>query len=393
MRTSAIAASLFIAAATPSAHSILPAALWRRLPVFLGGPRWYAKEPQIKTLQQEEDDELGAGLGFECTGCGKCCTMDGDVWLAPEESEAIARHLNMPSVEAFEALYARQAVESLRGDRWLCLVRSGGSESGPLAMERDGREPEGEDRGRSTDDLPGPTEFSAQSSSSPTLPSPTAQTFTPAPASHAPDDGAVSPSPAILPSSMAGCVFLDPLGKCSIYEVRPLQCRTYPFWPSLLEDAEAWSAEAVLPDNVPLPLSSHTAVKRDGDQAERSDEESAVGVSAGKRSDVAGAGVPRRHWSMSEGGCEGIVLGAEDASYRAQFSPPPNEEIDLPGGTVVEVGGALAPGGAQATMVPPNKNSTAAFVPHDAVTALRASVKRHWRRFPDAEIKETTWYL
>lgn len=27
-----------------------------------------------------------------------------------------------------------------------------------------------------------------------------------------------------------GCVFLDPDGLCRIYEARPLQCRTFPFW-------------------------------------------------------------------------------------------------------------------------------------------------------------------
>jgi Fe-S-cluster containining protein len=37
------------------------------------------------------------------------------------------------------------------------------------------------------------------------------------------------------------CVFLD--GKrCSIYEARPTQCRTWPFWPENMS-AKAWSAE------------------------------------------------------------------------------------------------------------------------------------------------------
>ena len=46
------------------------------------------------------------------------------------------------------------------------------------------------------------------------------------------------------------CVFLKPLpgdklGKrrrgCSVYENRPLQCRTWPFWHGLLESREAWN--------------------------------------------------------------------------------------------------------------------------------------------------------
>lgn len=45
------------------------------------------------------------------------------------------------------------------------------------------------------------------------------------------------------------CVFLKPLPGdrpdkrrrgCSIYPVRPLQCRTWPFWDGLLESPEAW---------------------------------------------------------------------------------------------------------------------------------------------------------
>jgi uncharacterized protein len=40
------------------------------------------------------------------------------------------------------------------------------------------------------------------------------------------------------------CVFLkrDDQGKalCSIYSVRPKQCRTWPFWPELLRDKESW---------------------------------------------------------------------------------------------------------------------------------------------------------
>lgn len=38
----------------------------------------------------------------------------------------------------------------------------------------------------------------------------------------------------------------DPDGKtrCSIHPVRPLQCRTWPFWPSNLASSRAWAAAA-----------------------------------------------------------------------------------------------------------------------------------------------------
>lgn len=39
------------------------------------------------------------------------------------------------------------------------------------------------------------------------------------------------------------CVFLDAANRCRIYPVRPLQCRTYPFWPELLGQEKRWRAE------------------------------------------------------------------------------------------------------------------------------------------------------
>ena len=39
------------------------------------------------------------------------------------------------------------------------------------------------------------------------------------------------------------CQFLVE-GGCSIHAVKPTQCRTYPFWPSLVESREVWSMEA-----------------------------------------------------------------------------------------------------------------------------------------------------
>lgn len=37
------------------------------------------------------------------------------------------------------------------------------------------------------------------------------------------------------------CLFLDGETKrCKIYKVRPLQCRMFPFWPSMLTDKRIW---------------------------------------------------------------------------------------------------------------------------------------------------------
>lgn len=40
------------------------------------------------------------------------------------------------------------------------------------------------------------------------------------------------------------CIFLEHCGKearCAIYPVRPLQCRTWPFWPENLWSLDAWN--------------------------------------------------------------------------------------------------------------------------------------------------------
>lgn len=38
------------------------------------------------------------------------------------------------------------------------------------------------------------------------------------------------------------CVFLRG-SRCMLYEVRPQQCRTYPWWPSILRSQEEWNEE------------------------------------------------------------------------------------------------------------------------------------------------------
>lgn len=38
------------------------------------------------------------------------------------------------------------------------------------------------------------------------------------------------------------CILLDGNNRCSVYPVRPLQCRTYPFWSSCFEDGDSFDA-------------------------------------------------------------------------------------------------------------------------------------------------------
>lgn len=51
------------------------------------------------------------------------------------------------------------------------------------------------------------------------------------------------------------CVFLEDRG-CKVYEARPGQCRTYPFWPEVVDKKKTWRKEAVqcpgINDDAPL---------------------------------------------------------------------------------------------------------------------------------------------
>lgn len=45
----------------------------------------------------------------------------------------------------------------------------------------------------------------------------------------------------LVADESGACVFLGDQG-CEIYEHRPLQCKTFPFWASNLTDADAWQS-------------------------------------------------------------------------------------------------------------------------------------------------------
>jgi len=48
-----------------------------------------------------------------------------------------------------------------------------------------------------------------------------------------------------LPQANFDCVFLDPETRgCMVYEARPQQCRTWPFWDSNLSSKTAWKEAA-----------------------------------------------------------------------------------------------------------------------------------------------------
>lgn len=102
-----------------------------------------------------------AGLAFECTQCGNCCTgSPGFVWVTETDIEQIAEYLDKPIGE-IRLLYTRPA----RGKVSLTEYPNG------------------------------------------------------------------------------DCVFFDGQSRrCQIYPVRPVQCRTWPFWNGNVHSPEAWEA-------------------------------------------------------------------------------------------------------------------------------------------------------
>jgi uncharacterized protein len=112
-------------------------------------------------MTQGSEKWYHAGLQFQCTGCGDCCTGEpGFVWLDEGEIATLAKLLNMP-LEEFQDSYTRRI-----GARWSLVEFPNGD-----------------------------------------------------------------------------CVFFDFQNKsCGVYEARPKQCRTWPFWNSNLESPETWQA-------------------------------------------------------------------------------------------------------------------------------------------------------
>ena len=45
-------------------------------------------------------------------------------------------------------------------------------------------------------------------------------------------------------SQKGQCVFLNEQNQCKVYEGRPHQCRSFPWWPTVLESTERWAETA-----------------------------------------------------------------------------------------------------------------------------------------------------
>lgn len=62
------------------------------------------------------------------------------------------------------------------------------------------------------------------------------------------------------------CIFLRDRA-CTVYEARPTQCRTYPWWERNLVDADAWHDTAVFCEGIDHPTASFVPVDHILEQA------------------------------------------------------------------------------------------------------------------------------
>lgn len=126
------------------------------------------------------------GLHFKCTGCGKCCTGSGFVWLEEDDITNLSKHLGL-SRQDFLKTYTRQL----------------------------GHDYSLKDHPQTTD-----------------------------------------------------CIFLKDKKFCKVYNERPKQCRTFPWWPQNLKSSSDWEdvkkqCEGI--DHVEAPLISLEEIKKNLD--------------------------------------------------------------------------------------------------------------------------------
>ena len=132
-----------------------------------------------RRLYLYEEPWFKDGVHFECTGCGKCCKTEGDVFVSQQDAKDISAFLEI-ELEEFEEKFtaSRLGITS----PWYLLGKLPFSEAEPRKTK---------------------------------------------------------------------CIFLDESdNSCRLYDARPIQCRTYPFWPRLMKSRRAFEDEAVVEDGV-----------------------------------------------------------------------------------------------------------------------------------------------
>jgi Fe-S-cluster containining protein len=136
----------------------------------------------MQTMACEKESWFAQGLRFECTGCGNCCTGGpGFIWISEVELGRLSSHLQQPLPQV-QQQYCRKV-------------------GGRVSLKE---KPPNQHR-----------EYDC--------------VFLRSEALALPDDGSEG---------------IHRRRQCQIYSVRPLQCRTWPFWSGLLAGPRAWEEAA-----------------------------------------------------------------------------------------------------------------------------------------------------
>ena len=168
-----------------------------------------------------------SSLPFECTSCGKCCQTKGSVWMSPQDVRQASDWLQMEE-STFISRYASHTLDPTR-----------------------------------TNQLTTTTTATTATSTATTTNSNT------------------SPWVRLRNNSQEHCIFLTIDKKCQIYPVRPIQCKTYPFWTNVMSSKQSWN------DEVRLPY----------------DDDDTTSTTTNSNDDLS----PIPYWTSDMGGCEGMT--------------------------------------------------------------------------------------
>jgi Fe-S-cluster containining protein len=211
-------------------------------------------------------------LPFSCTGCGKCCQTTGSVYMSPAEYNQAADYLNV-TTDDFVQTYASHTLAAVPAKPSVAVVSVPDTATATTAAI---------------------TAVAAE----PWICIKDQQT------SESVDAGADT-------SSGPACIFLDrTTNHCQIYPVRPVQCRTYPFWPTVTASVASWNAECRRLETNANDSDSDSDMDSDSD----SDRDSDV---------VDSSSLPR--WTPDLGGCEGMRLVSEEPSIESTTATTKNE--------------------------------------------------------------------
>ena len=153
--------------------------------------------------------DIVKGRRFHCTECGKCCTGRGEVWIDTEDVTRLADRLEI-QIHVFLSRYTKSY--SRKPGFWLLRSQRNPSQVQYVLAWACNRR-------HARDATDAPLYYLSAHNSKATAPA----------KAHPPG------------CPLQDCIFLKD-GLCSVHDVKPLQCVTYPWWPDLMNQAD-WELE------------------------------------------------------------------------------------------------------------------------------------------------------